>query len=155
VYGCLYVLTIQRSRPLWWLLRGLLTRLPDGGNCDVPEHAGDLLIFGKNISLANIIFVTWKLMCVSYVFFHTEFKYVMRIAISPSLCVSEFLKCNVSEFHYFLCYQYSTICYQYVTNTAEALYYILNIVWACKLNQSKDSRHVCTITESQTVGKWN
>ena len=27
-----------------------LRRLPDGSNCDVPEHAGDLLISGEHIS---------------------------------------------------------------------------------------------------------
>jgi len=35
-----------------------LRGLPDGDNCDVPEHAGDLLISGKHISLVNIILVT-------------------------------------------------------------------------------------------------
>jgi hypothetical protein len=146
VYGCFYILTIQRtiSRVQWWLLRGL----PDSGNCDVTKHAKHLLISGEHISLANIIFVPWKLMCVSYVFFHTEFKYVIRIALSPRFCMTEFLKCNFSEFHYFL-------CYQYIINMAEAHYYILNIVWACKLNHNKDSRHVCPITDSQTVGTWN
>jgi len=34
---------------------------------------------------------------------------------------------------------------------AEALYYILNIVWLLKLNHNKDSRHVGPITGSQTV----
>jgi len=77
--------------------------------------------------------------------FHTEFKYVIRIALSPKFCVTEFLKCNFSEFHYFL-------CYQYIINMAEALYYILNIVWASKLNHNKDSKHVCPIKDSQTVG---
>ena len=80
--------------------------------------------------------------------FHTEFKYVIRIALSPKFCVTEFLKCNFSEFHYFL-------CYQYIINMAEALYYILNIVWASKLNHNKDSKHVCPIKDSQTVGTWN
>jgi len=47
---------------------------------------------------------------------------------------------------------------------AEALNYILNTVWAWKLNHDKDSRHVSPITDSQTVtisdmhwhvGTWN
>jgi len=100
------------------------------------------------LSLINIILVTWKLMCASYVAFHTELKHVIRIALSLSFCVTEFLKCNFSEFHYFL-------CYQYIINTAEKLYYILNIEWAWKLNHSKDSRHESPITKSQTVGTWN
>jgi len=35
-----------------------LRELPDGDNCDVPKHAGDLLISVKHISLVNIIPVT-------------------------------------------------------------------------------------------------
>jgi len=34
---------------------------------------------------------------------------------------------------------------------AEARYYILNIVWAWKLNHKKDSWHESPITDSQTV----
>jgi len=42
-------------------------------------------------SLVNITFVTWKIVCVSYEFFHTAFKYVIRTAISPDVfCVTEF-----------------------------------------------------------------
>jgi len=78
-----------------------LRELPDGDNCDVPKHAGDLLISVKHISLVNIIPVTWKLICASYVAFHTELKHVIRIALSPSFRVTEFLKCNFSEFHFF------------------------------------------------------
>ena len=35
----------------------------------------------RNVTLLNIMFVTWKLICVSYVFFQAEFKYVIRIAL--------------------------------------------------------------------------
>ena len=54
------------------------------------------------------------------------------------------LNYNFSEFSF-------SLCYQYVVNMAEALYYILNIVWTRKLNHNKDSRHVSPITDSQTV----
>lgn len=36
------------------------------------------------ITVINIIFVTMKLIHVSYVFFHIEFKSVLRIALSPT-----------------------------------------------------------------------
>ena len=36
------------------------------------------------IIMVNIIFVTMKVIHVSYVFFHTEIKYVIRIALSPT-----------------------------------------------------------------------
>jgi hypothetical protein len=42
-------------------------------------------------------------------------------------------------------------CYLYVLSMAEELHYILNIVWARKLNHNKDSTHVSSITNGQTV----
>jgi len=40
--------------------------------------------------------------------------------------------------------------YLFILNMAEAVY-ILNIVWALKLNHNKDGRHVSLITDNQTV----
>ena len=58
----------------------------------------------QQITLVNIIFVTWKLICVSYLFFHAEFKYVIRTALAHTFFVREnFLKCNFSRFSSF-CY---------------------------------------------------
>jgi hypothetical protein len=37
-------------------------------------------------------FVTLKLICVSHVFFHAEFRYVIRTALSPTVFVTEFFK---------------------------------------------------------------
>jgi hypothetical protein len=55
------------------------------------------IVFGLTgntvITLLNVIFITWKLFHVSYVFFHIEFKYVIRIALfTHSFCVTEFFK---------------------------------------------------------------
>jgi hypothetical protein len=88
-----------------------------------------------SMSLANIIFVTWKLIRVSYEFFYVEFKYVIRIALSSTvLCERIFLsRCHC------------------VLNMASVLYYISNIVWAWKHNHNEDSRHVSPIKDSQTV----
>jgi len=61
------------------------------------------------------------------------------------LCQRNFLKHNFSKFSLFLSH-----C-QYVLYMTVALYNILNIVWAWKLNHNKDSRHVSPITDSQTV----
>jgi len=52
-----------------------------------------------------------------------------------------FLKCNYNE-----CSCFVTL--PDVLNKAEALYYILNVVWAWKRNHDKDSRHV---SPSQTA----
>jgi len=36
-------------------------------------------------------FCTWKLLCISYVFFHDEFKYAFRIALPPTIfCMTIF-----------------------------------------------------------------
>jgi len=35
----------------------------------------------RNVTVVNIIFVTWKPIYVCYVFFQAEFKYVIRIAL--------------------------------------------------------------------------
>jgi len=73
----------------------------------------------------NITFVTLKLIRVSNVFFHAEFKSVIRSALLPTIFVwKRFLKCNYSKFSFCLS------CYQHILNIAEAIYYILNIKWA-------------------------
>jgi hypothetical protein len=100
--------------------------------------------WNQQITLVHAILVTWKLICVSYVFFHAEFKHVIRTALSCTGFVRQnFLKCNFNKF---------TACCHTTTvlNMAEANY-ILNIVWAWKLNRNKDSRHVSPITDSQTM----
>jgi hypothetical protein len=62
-------------------------------------------------------------LCLSHVFFHAEFKYVIRIAVSPKVFVSEnFLKCYLANLDVLS-------SYQYVLNMAEALYNILNTMW--------------------------
>jgi hypothetical protein len=62
---------------------------------------------GKNI------FITWKLICVSRVFFHAEFEYVIRIALSPTVIVwQNFFKCSFREFS-------SLSRYQCVLNMAD------------------------------------
>ena len=51
----------------------------------------------------NIIFVTRKIIRVSYVFFQAVFKCVIRTALSPTVFVRQnFLKCNCSEFSFFV-----------------------------------------------------
>ena len=35
----------------------------------------------RNVTLGNIIFVTRKIICVSYVFFQAELMYVIRVAL--------------------------------------------------------------------------
>jgi hypothetical protein len=73
----------------------------------------------------NIMFVTLKLICVSNVFFHAEFKSVIRCALLPTIFVwKRLLKCNYSKFSFCLS------CYQHILNIAEVIYYILNIKWA-------------------------
>lgn len=67
------------------------------------------------------------------VFFHAELKYITKL-----LCHQQF----VCLFVFLL-----PIC----LNMAEALYDILNIVWAWKLSHNKDSVRVSRITDSQTV----
>jgi hypothetical protein len=96
--------------------------------------------------LVNEIYVAWKLLFfLSCLFFYAEFKYVIRISPSPTVFfVTEFLYWNFSEFNFLL-------CYHYVLNMDEALYYILNIVWSRKLNHNGDSRHVSSITDSHNV----
>ena len=39
------------------------------------------------VTPVNIIFVILKAVSVPYVFFHAEFKYVIRIALSPTVFV--------------------------------------------------------------------
>jgi len=49
------------------------------------------------ITLVNIIFAIWKVICASYVFFDAEFKYVIRTALSPTVFVwQNILQCNFS-----------------------------------------------------------
>ena len=98
------------------------------------------------IIMVIIIFIIWKLMCVLYVFIHAEFKYISRTAISPTGFVRQnSLICNYNECGYFLS------CCQDVLDMVEALHYMLNVVWICKLNHDKDSRHVSPIKDSQAV----
>jgi hypothetical protein len=93
----------------------------------------------RSFSLVNIIFVTWKLICVFYVFFHANSNMLLEISQSPTVFVwQNFLKFSFSEFSWFFFHATSM-----VLNMAE-LYYILNIVWVWKLNASP-------ITDSQTV----
>jgi len=62
------------------------------------------------------------------------------------LCDRIFLNAILANLHFLT-------RHQYVLNTAEALYYISNIVWVWKLNQNKGSigKHASPITDSQTV----
>ena len=53
------------------------------------------------ITLANIIFVTWTLICASYVFFHAELKY-KSCCISHRICVTEFCKMQFLRMYLFL-----------------------------------------------------
>ena len=87
------------------------------------------------------MFVTRKLICVHHVLFHTEFKYVIRIALSSS----------VSVWHNFFSEFISLSRHKFALNMPEALYCILKKEWAWKHNHSKDSRQVSPITDSQTV----
>ena len=97
------------------------------------------------ITMVNIIFVTLKLIHVSYVFFHAEFKYVIRTGLSPTNFVwQNFLKCNFSKFGLFVM---QSVCFTY----AEALYYIVITVWPWELNNYKCRMHVSPITDSQSV----
>jgi len=99
----------------------------------------------RRVTLVNIIFVTWEQIYVSHVFFHVEFKYVIRIAVSPTFFGSKnFFKCYLANL-------FVLSRYQYVLNVAEDLYYILNTTWEWKLNHDKDSKHVSPIRDSQTV----
>ena len=110
------------------------------------------------VTPVNIIFVTWKQICVSYVFFHAEFKYGIRTALSPTVLVwQNFLKCSFSKFSFSVLLP---VHFKYGWGSV----YILSIVWVWKLNQNKESRHVSVITDSQTVqaqdmywhaGTWN
>jgi hypothetical protein len=60
---------------------------------------------------------------VSYLFFYAEFKYVSRISPSPTVF------CDIIFYVAILANLVFLLCYRYVLNMAEALYYILNIVW--------------------------
>ena len=91
----------------------------------------------RSFALVNIIFVTWKIICVFYVFFHSNSNMLLEIAQSPTVLYDKFSKFSFSKFS---CFLNATIM---VLNMAE-LYYILNIVWIWKLN-------VSPITDSQTV----
>jgi len=96
------------------------------------------------ITPVNIIFPTRTLIWVSYVFIHTEFKYVIRTSLSPTVFVTQkALKCNFSEFRFFVTL---LVCFKY----GWALYYISNTVWAWTLNH-KNSRHVSPITDNKTM----
>lgn len=96
------------------------------------------------ITLVNIIFVTWTLIDVSYEFFHAEFKYVNRPTLSSTvLCDRSFQNTILANF---------LSRYQHVLNMAEILYYIFDTILAWKLKIiTQDSRHVSSITGSQTV----
>ena len=97
------------------------------------------------ITVVNVMFVTWKLICVYCAFFHSELKYVIKTALSPTVFVWHFfLNCNFKDDPFLS-------RYQYVLNIAETRYYVLKIVWAWKLNHNKDRRHESPITDSQTV----
>jgi len=62
--------------------------------------------------------VTWKVICVAYVFLHAEFKYIIRISLSPTVVVwLKFLKFSFSEFSFLS-------RYRYVLNMAEAICFI-------------------------------
>ena len=89
-----------------------------------------------------------KLSFVSYAFFHTEFKYVTRIAPSPTNFVwHNFLKCNFKDFvSFFLLSRF-----QCGSNKAGALHCTSNTAQAWKLHHNTDSRPWSPITDSQTV----
>jgi len=45
----------------------------------------------------------FKIICVSYVFFYAEFKFVIRIALPPTVFMwQNFLKCNFRKFRFFV-----------------------------------------------------
>jgi hypothetical protein len=73
--------------------------------------------------MVNIIFVVWKLICVPYVFFHAEFKYISRITVSPTGFVRQFFNVIITSVVF-------VITIPDVLNMAEALYYISNVVLA-------------------------
>ena len=98
-----------------------------------------------NVTLVNIVFVTWKIIYVYYVFFQADFKYVIRIASSQNnFFVADVLKCSFTEFGSFW-----SVC-QFVLNMVQALYYILSTLRAWKLSHNEDSRHVSPIIDRQT-----
>jgi hypothetical protein len=104
----------------------------------------ELLVWGLRIfnDYGQLIFVTRKVVWISCVFFHAEFKYVIKTVPSPAVFMwQNFLKFNFSEINFLATL---TACLNM------GLYCSLNIVWACKLNHNKDSRHVSPITDSQT-----
>jgi hypothetical protein len=50
VYGCFYILTTDNFKGTIVATERTVRGRPDGGNCDVPEYAGNLLISDKHIS---------------------------------------------------------------------------------------------------------
>jgi hypothetical protein len=47
-------------------------------------------------------FVTWKLICVSYVYLDAEFKYVIKTALSPTVLLwQNFLEGSLSKFGFY------------------------------------------------------
>ena len=100
----------------------------------------------ENDSTGNQTVSTIKRVRVSHVFFNAEFKYVIRISLSPTVLVwQNFLKRSLANLVLWS-------RYQYVLHTAEAFCCILNEVWAWKCNIKKT---VCVWVQSQraSLGK--